>query len=222
VAAALGTPMSIESLTYADLAGRLGTSREAARSFVRRLRLPRQMANDGTVRVNVDLSELQYRPALRRSSHGDGADVDALKAQIERLQAKVTKLQTQKSSIEVIAAGHRADFERERERSDKLMANTTSLAAAAMSVRLKAMRLESELAARRSQFWMRLRTCRRAAASQQFRPNALPRPEEPIMLLKSIPAAADRVRTFAELAALMMFAALITVFVEYGIPFLVR
>jgi hypothetical protein len=214
--------MSIESLTSADLAGRLGTSREAARSLVRRLRLPRQMANDGTVRVNVDLSDVQYRSAPRRSSHGDGADVDALKAQIEQLQAKVTKLETHKSSIEVIAAGHRADFERERERSDKLMANTMSLAAAAMSARLKATRLESELAARRSQFWMRLRTCRRAAASQQFRPNALPRPEEPIMLLKSIPAAADRVRTFAELAALVMFAALITIFVEYGIPFLVR
>jgi hypothetical protein len=42
------------------------------------------------------------------------------------------------------------------------------------------------------------------------------------MQLRSIPAAAGRVRTFAELAAFLMFAALITVFVEYGIPFLVR
>ena len=32
----------------------------------------------------------------------------------------------------------------------------------------------------------------------------------------------SRVRTFAELAALVMFAALITVFVEYGIPFLIQ
>jgi hypothetical protein len=67
------------------------------------------------------------RPAPRRPSHGDGADVDALKAAIEQLRAEVTKLETQKSSIEVIAAGHRADFEREREHSDKLMANTMSL-----------------------------------------------------------------------------------------------
>jgi hypothetical protein len=197
--------MSIESLT------RLGSSRKAARSLVRRLQLPRHMANNGTVRVNVDLSDIQYRPPPRRSSYGDGTDVDALKAQIEQLQAEVTKLETQKSSIEVIAAGHAADFERERERSDKLMANTMSLGATAMSARLKATRLESELAARRSHSWMRLRTCRRAAACQQFRPNALSRPEEPIMLLKSIPAAAARVRTFAELAALVMFAALITV-----------
>ena len=179
---ALGAPMSIESLTYADLAGRLGTSREAARSLVRRLRLPRQTANDGTVRVNVDLSEIRYKPAPRRSSHGYGADVDALKDHIEQLQADVTKLETEKISIEAIAAGHRADFERERERSDKLMANTMSLAVAAISARTKATRSESELAARRAQFWWRLRTCRRAAASQQFRPNALPRPDEPIML----------------------------------------
>ena len=42
------------------------------------------------------------------------------------------------------------------------------------------------------------------------------------MQLKSVPAAAARVRTFAQLAALVMFAALITVFVEYGIPFLIQ
>ena len=35
---------------------------EAARSLVRRLRLPRQTANDGTVRINVDLAEIQYKP----------------------------------------------------------------------------------------------------------------------------------------------------------------
>jgi hypothetical protein len=42
------------------------------------------------------------------------------------------------------------------------------------------------------------------------------------MQLQSIPAASGRVRTFAGLAALVMFAALIAVFVEYGIPFLVQ
>jgi hypothetical protein len=42
------------------------------------------------------------------------------------------------------------------------------------------------------------------------------------MLLKSIPAAAGRVRTFAGFAASVMVAVLITIFVEYGIPFLVQ
>ena len=149
-------------------------------------------------------------------------DFDALKAQVEQLQAEVTKLKTEKSAIEVIAAGYRADFERERERGDKLMTNTMTLSAVATSARAKAARLESELTARRSQFRMRLCKRRPAAASQQFRSSAPPRPEEPIIRLQSIPAAAGRVRTFAGLAALAMFAALIAVFVEYGIPFLVQ
>ena len=214
--------MSIESLTYADLAGRLGTSREAARSLVRRLRLPRQTANDGTVRINVDPAEIQYEPLPSRSPRGHRADFDALKARIEQLEAEVTKLETENSAIEAIAAGHRADFERERERGDKLMTNTMTLASVAMSAQAKAVRLESELIARRSQFWIRLRTRRQAAPSQQFRSGAPPRSEQPIMQLKSIPAAAGRVRTFAELATLVMFTALITAFVEYWIPFLVR
>jgi hypothetical protein len=136
------------------------------------------------------IGEINVNPQLgRRLSAGCArhrADFDALKAQIEQLQAEVTKLETEKGAIEAIAAGHRAD---------------------------------------QSQFWMRLRTRRQATASEQFRANALPRPEEPIMQLESIqsiPAAAGRVRTFAEVAALVMFAALITAFVEYGIPFLVR
>jgi hypothetical protein len=107
-----------ESLTYADLAGRLGTSHEAARSLVRRLRLARQKGNDGTVRVNIDLAEIQHKPLRQRSPRHPG-DFEALKAQVEQLQAKVAKLETEKSSIEAIAVGHRADFQRERRRSDK-------------------------------------------------------------------------------------------------------
>jgi hypothetical protein len=215
--------MSVESLTYADLAGRLGTSREAARALVRCLKLPRQTGNDGTARVNVDLAKIQHKPLHRRpqGSHHP-VDFDALKARIEQLQAEVTKLETEKSAIEVIATGYRADFERERERSDKLMTNTMTIATVATSARAKAARLESELTARQSQFRIRLRTRQRAAASQHFRSGAPPKPEEPIMQLQSIPAAAGRIRTFAGFAALVMFAALITIFVEYGIPFLVQ
>ena len=148
--------MSAESLTYVDLAGRLGTSREAARSLARRLRLPRQTGNDDTAWVNVDLAEIRHKPLHRRSqgSH-HSVDFDALKARIEQLQAEVTKLETEKSAIKVIAAGYRADFERERGRGDKLMTNTMTIAAVATSARAKAARLESELTARRSRFWLR-------------------------------------------------------------------
>jgi hypothetical protein len=70
----------------------------------------------------------------------------------------------ERSATEVIAAGYRADFERERERGDNLLTNAMTIAAMATSARAKAARLESELTARRSQFWMRLRTRQRAAA----------------------------------------------------------
>jgi hypothetical protein len=214
--------MSVESLTYADLAGRLGTSREAARSLVRRLRLPRQTANDGAVRVIIDFAEIQYKPAPSRSPRGHRADFEALKAQVERLQAEVTKLETENSAIAATAAGHRSDFERERERSDNLMADTMTLAAVAMSVRAKAARLEGEQAARRSRSWTRLWSRRRRARAQQSQSVSAQKLEEPIMPLQNIPVAAGRVRTFAELAALVMFAALITAFVEYGIPLLMQ
>jgi hypothetical protein len=207
-------PMSAESLTYADLAGRLGSSREAARSRARRIKLPRQTANDGTARVKVDPAKIQHKTLYRRSqgSHHP-VDFDALKAWIEQLQAEVTKLETEKSATEVIAAGYRADFEREREHGDNLLTNTMTIAAMATSARAKAARLESELTARRSQFWMRLRTRQRAAAPQEFRLAAPSKLEEPIMQLRSIPAAAGCVRTFARFAALVMLVALITIFV---------
>ena len=64
--AARGTPMSIESLTYAELGDRLGASPEAARSLARRLRLPRRPGNDDKVRVTVDLGEIQYKPLPAR------------------------------------------------------------------------------------------------------------------------------------------------------------
>jgi hypothetical protein len=216
--------MSAESLTCADLAGRLGTSRKAARSLAPRLRLPRQTGNDGKARVNVDLAELQHKPLHRRSqgSH-HSVDFDALKARIEQLQAEVAKLETEKTAIEVIASGYRSDFERERERGDKLITNTMTIAAVATSARAKAARLESELTARQCQFWMRLRQRQRAAARHNNIDRvAPPKPEKPIMQLQNIPAAAGRVRMFAGFAALVMFAALITVFVEYGIPFSVQ
>ena len=91
--------MSIESLTYADLAGRLGTSREAARSLVRRLRLPRQTANDGTVRVNVDLTDIQYKPLPRRSQGGHRADLTPLKPKSSSYRLRSSSLKQKKHPL---------------------------------------------------------------------------------------------------------------------------
>jgi len=190
--------MSIESLTYADLAGRLGTSREAARSLVRRLRLPRQTANDGTVRVNIDLTEIQYKPLPMRAPGSRRADIEALNARIEQLEADLAKLEMEKSSVEATAAGHRADFERERERGDKLMTDTLTLAAVAMSARAKAARLEGELTTRRPRSWLRPRASgnterQKVPPARQAPSNELPRPEVAPMQLEKLntPSADD-------------------------------
>ena len=50
--------MGTEMLSYSQLGDRLNCSPEAARSLVKRLRLPRQKANDGKVLVSF--------PGLRR------------------------------------------------------------------------------------------------------------------------------------------------------------
>jgi hypothetical protein len=46
----------------------------------------------------------------------------ALLAQIEALQTEITRLQYELSKSEGTAAGHRADYERERDRCDRLVA----------------------------------------------------------------------------------------------------
>jgi len=137
--------MAVEMLSYTQLGERLGCSPEAARALVKRLRLPRQKANDGKVLVSVDLSEVNHKPMPARSPAGHPITA-ALKARIEVLEAELAKL-------ERLAAGHRADFERERERFDGLM---TELLRATMDVQAAkeaAARIEGELAALRSRSW---------------------------------------------------------------------
>jgi hypothetical protein len=147
--------MTVESLTYGDLADRLGTTPEAARSLVRRLRLPRQTGNDGKIRINVDLSEIQYKPLPARSPGGHRADIEALNARIQMLQAELARLEVENSCVQASAAGHRADFERERDRSDTIMAEALRLTKIAMSARETAARLEGELAVQQARSWWR-------------------------------------------------------------------
>jgi cell division protein FtsB len=147
------TAMSVESLTYIDLADRLGTTAEAARSLVRRLRLSRHTGNDGKVRVTIDLSDIQYKRLPGRSPAGHRADIEALSARIQMLQAELARLEVENSCIQASAAGHRADFERERDRSDTIMSEALRLTKVAMSAREIAARLEGELAVRQTRPW---------------------------------------------------------------------
>jgi hypothetical protein len=96
----------IETMTYAALAERLGCTPEAARAVVKRKRWPRVVGNDGKARVQCDLDEVSRPPVVHR--------VPELLAQVEALRDELAK-------AERSAAGHRADFERERDRGDRLM-----------------------------------------------------------------------------------------------------
>ena len=153
--------MPVEMLTYAALSERLGCSAEAARALVKRLRLPRQRANNGKALVAVDLAEINHTPTLRavtrRSPDDHQAVVATLKARVETLEAELARLET-------AAAGHRADFERERERCDRLMAEVLKTTADLMAAREAAARLAGELAAIQERPWLAgLRALRPAA-----------------------------------------------------------
>ena len=124
--------MPLETLTYAALGARLTISAKAARSLVRRLRLPRSLSDDGKALVSVDLAELRHTP--RPPGHREAGNV-GLTAKIVALQAEIARLET-------TAAGHRADFERERERADRLMVELLQATAETMAAKEAMARLE--------------------------------------------------------------------------------
>jgi chromosome segregation ATPase len=140
--------MPVEMLTYAALGERLNCSAEAARALAKRLRLARQRANDGKTLVAVDVAQLTHKPMPARSPAGDRPITATLKVRVEALQAELAK-------IEALAAGHRADFERERERAERLMAELLRATAEMMAAKEAAARLEGELATLRSRPWWR-------------------------------------------------------------------
>jgi hypothetical protein len=127
--------MPVETLTYADLGARLAISPGAARSLAKRLRLPRSLSDDGKALVSVDLAEIRHTPRSPASSRPGN---DAL------LAAKIVALQAEIARLEAVAAGHRADFERERERADRMMVELLQATAETMAAKEAAARLEGD------------------------------------------------------------------------------
>ena len=112
-----GSIMPTEQLTFAQIAERLSVSPEAARAIVKRHRLPRSRSNDGKTLAAIDLKEIRHKPLPARSPRGRRSVttvVATLKARIATLEAELVAEQQR-------SAGHRADFERERERADQLV-----------------------------------------------------------------------------------------------------
>src|SRR5947208_17118277 len=127
--------MPAETLTYAALGARLTISPKAARSLAKRLRLPRLLSDDGKALVSVDLAEIRHTP---RSPGRREASKVVLAAKIMALQVEIARL-------EAMAASHRADFERERERADRLMVELLQATAETMAAKEATARLEGFL-----------------------------------------------------------------------------
>ena len=131
--------LPVEMLTYAELGERLKVSPEAARSLVKRHRFPRSRSNDGKTLVQVDLTEISHSPVSRGPQGQAGHQaVTALKQQIETLRAELAEMNA-------VAKGHRADFEREYERTNKLLAELLKAGTEAVEAREKAALLEGKL-----------------------------------------------------------------------------
>src|SRR5262249_44467842 len=71
----------------------------------------------GKTLVAVDLGELHHRPLPGRSSRGYQAVTDLGAT----LKARITTLEDNLAAEQQRSAGHRADFERERERTDRMV-----------------------------------------------------------------------------------------------------
>jgi hypothetical protein len=127
--------MAIDTLTYAELGARLAISPTAARSLAKRLRLPRSLSDNGKALVSVDLTEIRHTP--RSPGRREAGDV-ALTAKVAAMQAEIVRL-------EAVAAGHRVDFERERERADRLMLELLQANAETTAAREAMARLEGFL-----------------------------------------------------------------------------
>jgi hypothetical protein len=132
--------VAIEMLSYRQLGERFGCSRDVARAWVKQLRLPRHMANDGKVLVSIDLSEINDKP-MPSPSPASGQEL-------------ITKKQTE-AKVEGTAGGQQDALERERERAERLMAELLRAKADALTARAMIGQLERELETLRSRSWWR-------------------------------------------------------------------
>jgi hypothetical protein len=136
--------MPANMLTYGRITDRLSFS-SAFEALVNRFRLQRQRRNDRHEVTTVGLAE---HPTVTRSPESDQSVVATLTARLETLESDFAK-------VEAAAAMHRADFERERERCERLMAEVLKSTAELMATREAAAKLAGELAAEQARPWWR-------------------------------------------------------------------
>ena len=144
--------MASEWLTYAEFGERIGVTPEAARQRAMRLKLRRQVGNDGKARVAVDLEEISLnppktpvdRPSDTRTNDSptgveQGADAHldlpsqtpehpAEERLYEALREQIGFIQEQLAKAEALAEQRRLEAERERDRASELVADLRKLA----------------------------------------------------------------------------------------------
>jgi len=159
------TVMPVEMLSYVELGERLKISPEAARALVKRHRLPRSRSNTGKTLVQVDLTEISHSPVTRAPPTPAGHQVvTALKDHIATLQADLLEMKA-------IAGGHRADFERETDRSNRLMAELFKAGNETSAAREKAAYFAGKLSTAKQRWWRKLAETITHAPVQAFRGN---------------------------------------------------
>ena len=91
-------------------------------------------------RLNLEAS-LRVPVRTQPRSPGKGSQSEQplrqTNARVEQLEGELARLKVEKQCLEVRAAGHRVDFERERERCDTLVTEALKLGNLAMSAREK-------------------------------------------------------------------------------------
>ncbi len=143
--------MAVLSLSYAELAKRLGVSIDGARMKAKRARWPKVKGNDGTMRVSVEEAELtpterspNVRPAFAEQPN------EHVVEHIRTLEAYVATLKDQLAKAEALASDHGREVAVERERVADLTAQLLRLTTELLDARKPA-----EPAPRRS-WWQRL------------------------------------------------------------------
>ena len=131
-------------LTYAGISDYLGLS-SPFQAFVNWFRKPSQRNSAGDAPMTIELAELQ---TVTSAPESDQSVVATLTARIETLEFEFAR-------VEAAAATHRADFERERERCERLMAEVLKATADQMAAREEAARIAGELAALKARPWWR-------------------------------------------------------------------
>jgi hypothetical protein len=137
--------MPADMLTYGRITDRLSFS-SAFEALVNRFRPQRQRRNDGHEFTTVGLAE--HPTVTTRSAESDQSVVATLTARIQTLESDFAK-------VEAAAAMHRADFERERERCERLIAEVLKSTAELIATREAAAKLAGELAAVQARPWWR-------------------------------------------------------------------